>query len=106
LGNFRFNATRSVPIIYEAVWLNSGTRDRREDVLQVHSKHNTLAYMRSRKRPDGSSLAESVHRRMKRNFIQKQTQNLPLQLFQLRFGRFDQAKVAGPLCEDAVVIVP
>src|SRR5260370_32965400 len=62
--------------------------------------------MRSGKRPDGPSFAEAVDCGMNRNFIEKQSQNLPLQLLQPRFGRFNQTNAAGSFCEDSVVIVP
>src|ERR1700722_905475 len=86
--------------------LNSGSPEGRKEILQIHSQNNALAKMGSHERFNGSAFDKTVRRRVRRNFFQNLSQNLPLQFFQTRLRRFDQSNAAVGLRQDSVMVVP
>src|SRR3984957_13191987 len=76
-----------------------------EEILQVHTQHDALAYMRRSKSLNRAPLHKAMHRGMRRNPGKDSEQNSSLQVFQARLGTLDQPNAAACFCQHEVVIV-
>src|SRR5262249_35481110 len=74
--------------------MDSAGPNRREKITQVEAQHNLLTDMRGSVGEDRPAWPKTGHGRRRWNSVQNLMQDLPLNRFQLLFGRFDQAKAA------------
>ena len=76
-----------------------------KEILQVHTQHDALPYVRRSKSLNRAPLHKAMHRGVRRNAVKDGGQNPPLQIFQTRLRDLNQPNAAGSFGQHAVVIV-